>query len=86
MTEQKRRGRPPKAEFATFTSAVIGDGARRIDGPVQVFRDPFDVQTAQAYADRVWAGQSESADRPWRLQRVKEALEGQGMSMEGVVL
>jgi hypothetical protein len=41
---------------------------------------------AQAYADRVWAGQSESADRPWRLSRVKEALEGQGLSMDGVEL
>jgi hypothetical protein len=41
---------------------------------------------AQAYALRVWRGQSESELRPWRVQRVKDALEGQGMSMEGVVL
>ena len=44
------------------------------------------VSQAQAYALRVWNGQSESALRPWRIERVRQALEGQGMSMEGVVL
>jgi hypothetical protein len=41
---------------------------------------------AQAYANRVWAGQSVSADRAWRIQRVKDALAGQGLSFEGVEL
>jgi len=44
------------------------------------------VSAAQNYADRVWEGQSESADRAWRVQRVKEALKAQGLSFEGVVL
>lgn len=44
------------------------------------------VAIAQEYANRVWAGQSISESRAWRLQRVKEALEGQGYSMEGVIL
>lgn len=35
---------------------------------------------------RVWNGQSITAPRPWRIERVKAALEGQGLSFEGVVL
>lgn len=41
---------------------------------------------AQAYALRVWQGQSESLPRSHRVARVKAALEGQGMTMEGVEL
>jgi len=44
------------------------------------------INESQAYALRVWNGQSESALRPWRIERVRQALEGQGMSMEGVQL
>jgi hypothetical protein len=44
------------------------------------------VTKAQAYALRVWNGQSRDADRAWRIQRVKEALAGQGLSFEGVQL
>ena len=41
---------------------------------------------AQAYANRVWAGQGHDVPRSERLKRVKIALDGQGLSMEGVVL
>lgn len=41
---------------------------------------------AQAYALRVWRGQSVSALRPWRIQRVKEALAGQNLPFDGVEL
>lgn len=44
------------------------------------------VSAAQAYAMRVWEGQSITAPRPWRIERVKAALEGQGLSFDGVVL
>jgi hypothetical protein len=75
MNEPKRRGRPTNAErHLSAVKAAILSGAEAITSP------------AQAYADRVWSGQSESADRPWRLSRVKEALEGQGLSMDGVEL
>lgn len=41
---------------------------------------------AQAYAERVWAGQSVDVPRAEKLRRVARALEGQGLSMEGVKL
>jgi hypothetical protein len=41
---------------------------------------------AQAYAQRVWNGQSVDVPRAEKLRRVEKALEGQGLSMEGVVL
>lgn len=41
---------------------------------------------AQAYALRVWSGQSESLGRGDRVKRIKLALEGQGLSFDGVVL
>lgn len=60
-----------KAKEAVMAPAVWDEGLRR---------------QAQAYANRVWAGQSVSLPRAERLRRVKSALEGQGMSMEGVNL
>jgi hypothetical protein len=41
---------------------------------------------AQAYALRVWNGQNTDLPRNERLDRVRRALDGQGLSMEGVVL
>jgi len=41
---------------------------------------------AQAYAQRVWDGQGHDVPRSERLVRVKRALDGQGLSMEGVIL
>jgi hypothetical protein len=45
-----------------------------------------DRQKAQAYAIRVWNGQSVSLGRADRVRRIRAALEGQGLSMEGVKL
>lgn len=45
-----------------------------------------DRQAAQHYARRVWNGQSPDVPRNERLRRVAKALEGQGLSMEGVEL
>ena len=44
------------------------------------------ADAAQAYAQRVWDGQSDTVTRKERLERVAKALEGQGLSMEGVSL
>ena len=81
MNEPKKRGRPSKADIAAREAAalvVIKNTAEwAADAPRQL---------AQAYALRVWNGQSTSELRSWRIQRVKEALEGQGLSMEGVEL
>jgi hypothetical protein len=69
-----------------FTSKSFGCKPIEKGVSVQVYRDPFDVKLSQAYADRVWAGQSESVPRVERIRRVKLALEGQGLSFEGVEL
>lgn len=44
------------------------------------------INPAQVYAERVWNGQNRDVPRNERLERVRKALEGQGLSMEGVVL
>ena len=44
------------------------------------------VNPAQAYADRVWSGQSIDVPVAERLQRVRAALAGQGMDCTGVAL
>lgn len=49
-----------------------------------VVNDPREA--AQAYALRVWSGQSTDLPRNERMRRVALALEGQGMSMDGVSL
>ena len=41
---------------------------------------------AQAYADRVWSGQSPDVPTHERLSRVRAALSGQGFECEGVTL
>ena len=83
MNEPKRRGRPPK--LSTFQGA---EGTRQIEPGevVQFYRDPMDVSEAQAYALRVWAGQSVNVPYGERRWRVQKALEAQGMTMDGVVL
>jgi Na+-translocating ferredoxin:NAD+ oxidoreductase RNF subunit RnfB len=47
---------------------------------------PRGPSPAQLYAERVWNGQSPEVHREERLRRVKLALDGQGLSMEGVEL
>lgn len=81
MNEPKRRGRPPKAKPCAECGQVEGHYDDCPAGLGVVAPSP-----AQAYADRVWCGQSVSADRAWRVERVRAALEGQGLPFEGVVL
>ena len=42
------------------------------------------INPAQAYADRVWSGQSPDVPIAERLERVRAALAGQGMDCTGV--
>jgi hypothetical protein len=43
-------------------------------------------EKAQAYANRVWHGQSPDIKRAERIERVKRALAGQNLPFEGVTL
>jgi hypothetical protein len=80
MNEPKRRGRPPKTDAQIIAKAIV-DAVMATPEPTEFAR-----RQAQAYANRVWKGQSVSEPRAWRLARVEEALKGQGLSMEGVEL
>lgn len=94
MNEPKRRGRPPKV--AAIEQAICdecGEVGRHADDcpvgmgvPAAPAVDEFARRQAQAYANRIWAGQSASLNRAERLRRVTAAIEAQGMSMEGVSL
>lgn len=94
MNEPKRRGRPPKAKLlqpVEPNARVEGDdcpevGAWTVAGPLVLPVSEIACSKAQAYAMRVWNGQNTDLPRPERLERVRKALEGQGLSMEGVVL
>jgi hypothetical protein len=98
MTEPKKRGRPPKAkpemnarvEGGSVGCAECGQAVGHYDdcpkGLGVVAKEPVDMSPAQAYARRVWDGQSPEVHREERLRRVKLALDGQGLSMEGVEL
>lgn len=74
-----RRVRRTKAQ-------IEADNAAEAVGIVAPVESVDTDNRAQEYAMRIWNGQSISAPRDWRIQRVTEGLEGQGMSMEGVVL
>jgi hypothetical protein len=62
--------------------------AAQIEAGVKVMASLPETERAiaQAYAERVWDGQSVDVPRAEKLRRVEKALEGQGLSMEGVVL
>ena len=72
MNEPNRRGRPPKAAAEQPEQKDYTD--------VQW----VDVSPSQAYADRVWAGQSISLPRAERIARCIAALEGQGLPTDGL--
>jgi hypothetical protein len=84
MNEPKRRGRPPKAKPEVTEPVINGDESRQPEEVLPV--KSFEQRQAQAYARRVWEGQSPDLSRHERLGRVAEALKGQGMSMDGVDL
>jgi hypothetical protein len=67
-----------------------GDVGRQYDDevpvphPVNVAR--VEVSPSQAYALRVWSGQSVDVPVAERCERVRNALRGQNLPIEGVVL
>jgi hypothetical protein len=81
MNEPKRRGRPPKA-----APEVALMQAEMRQGVELSALGSSDINPAQVYANRVWAGQSPSLPYGERWYRVKLALEAQGLSMDGVEL
>ena len=95
MSEQKRRGRPPKSQSAEGADAIIPViEAREVAASVEAFLAPLGNATrtldpapfAQAFAKKVWDAQSPDEPRSWRLERVAEAMRNKGLSMEGIVL
>jgi hypothetical protein len=94
MTERKKPGPKPKCKecgrkegeghyddcpvglgvVEANTFATWGAADRRV------------LEASQAYALRVWEGQSVSLPRHERVERVKRALEGQNLPFEGVEL
>ncbi len=98
VQERKKPGRKPKAQ-PPETVALLAhmETLKRTypehlqelnNEPVPSFsvQPTIGVETAQQYAQRVWDGQSVDVPRGYRLERVRKALEAQGMSMEGVSL
>lgn len=96
MNEPKKRGRPSRAELEarmTIRQDLTPEAMSGI-GPEGFDRAPyysgneseFARRQAQAYANRMWAGQSTDLPRAVRVDRIKTALEAQGLSMEGVQL
>ena len=70
----RRVGRPPKVQ----------EDMRHPIPPEESFAAACNA--AQAYALRIWSGQSADLPRAERLARVAAGLAGQGMSMDGVEL
>jgi uncharacterized protein YifE (UPF0438 family) len=83
MNEPKRRGRPAKASLEEKVTTAM-DAIPHDETPFVQFMKG--QQFAQAYARRIWSGQSVSLSRHERMGRVRAALEAQGLSMEGVEL
>lgn len=84
---------PDTYEPATEASAMTEEAMPQIPAllkPVEAVQVaavvPQASEAAQAYALKVWSGQSDSLGRGERVKRVKAALEGQGMSFDGVKL
>ena len=76
-TQLRRVGRPPKV------AAPLVDQQQPI-APAESFAAACNA--AQAYAMRIWSGQSVDLPRAERVRRVAAGLEGQNMSMDGVEL
>lgn len=74
-----------------YDDCEVGMGVRpdptRFDaGLMRIVEKHARAEAAQQYALRVWNGQSDTVPRAERIARVKRALDGQGLSMEGVEL
>ena len=75
MTEPKKRGRKP---------SIASDVTRYIN--VEQFVESRVGQSdAQAYALRVWEGQSMDVPTAERKERVFNALRGQNLSTDGII-
>lgn len=98
MTE-KRRGRPPKLIALPVACPECGRVEGHYDdcslglgvaAPSMLAgakdQAAYEAVKAQAYANRVWSGQSPDVKRAERIERVKRALAGQNLPFEGVVL
>jgi hypothetical protein len=97
MNEPKKRGRPTRAEQAA--KAALAESMRLDPPPASedvleprpmvsavVLSAAVDEarERAQAYAMRVWSGQSEGLGRAERIARCERALQGQNLPTEGV--
>ena len=89
MNEPKRRGRPPKAIPELIELPVACPECGRVEGhydDCSLGMGVAALSPSQAYADRVWSGQSHDVKRAERIERVKRALAGQNLPFEGVVM
>jgi hypothetical protein len=87
MNEPKKRGRPAKVRVDLTAEAMSGITGDEFERPPFVSEPSvFTQRQAQAYANRVWSGQSADVGRAERIARVARALAGQGLSMDGVTL
>lgn len=76
-TQLRRVGRPPKV------AVHLTDEPQPIPASESFAAA---CNAAQAYAMRIWSGQSQDVPRAERVRRVAAGLEGQNMSMDGVEL
>jgi hypothetical protein len=87
MNEPKKRGRPAKVRVDLTAEAMSGITGDEFERPPFVSEPSvFTQRQAQAYANRVWAGQSADVKHEERIARVQRALAGQNLPFEGVVL
>ena len=96
MNEPKRRGRPTNAEREA--KAALLQSAHSHNGDREYFPEPAPTlaptpapiddsrERAQALALRIWSGQSSDLGVGDRKERIRIALEAQGLSMDGVKL
>lgn len=75
----------PNSEM-TQVPQINGDTAREPEEVIEERRPDDTAERAQAYAMRVWSGQSDSVGRSERVRRIKAALEGQNLPFDGVRL
>ena len=69
------------AVIGTFNHPAVP--GTKVIGVVEVFPDTY---ISQAYALRVWNGQSIDVPVPERCERVRNALRGQNLPLEGVIV